>query len=1026
MPRIIQPDSDIVRKIFLEASEAVGCTAIYREVKLTTKDLYNDPTNHYEDPIVLEVLFDENPKVKVMKSYGWYNEDEEIRPLLIYLPIYKNIHRELLNVMEESIIEIVYAGVEKRALFKISAKRLDSLFGNYWICKCVPERRVCFHYNPEDGFEFLGVNKNIITSENITLTDTSNNSFFSRDSIISEEILNVVGENVTIPLNSIRLSALDNYSSTREWNKNTEDFGEFTPGRYDFIINSTGIITVDWGDGTITVANGDQIGGTYTPPTYDAYGYIETEGSNIGGQFGHTYTSNSGLTYIINITSTEDITRFAVDDYTTAFQGILTANFNTPKLNTLEYLLVGCDILTSVTLPDTLEDVTVAYQAFSWCKSLKTVDISSLVNVVDATQMFLFAIELETIDISSLTNLVNATGLFNTCTSLHTITGIEALSNVQYANFAFLWCTSLTSIDTSFFTNVTGAYIMFYGCTSLTSLDVSSMVNVIDGEYMFGYCELLDTIDVSSLTHLEYVDGMFYGCSTLTDIGMTKEDFKSLVSLNNSEETFTYTFNGTLIPDTLPDNMIRVKVSGDTDFYDLTVTSSGTVTINWGDAYETIEDDTFTHQYYDFHVRAPFYIIEISSTSPITEFIINQGNDGLITCELTTQLTNINDFYNSLSTRSTMGTVGEGELIITEVTDKGDTSIATSKNWLVTYDTISFTEMVWNTTLPGYSNSDQIIIPAVDGGVYNCTIDWGDGTQDTITTWDDPKWTHTYAVEGEYNVKIQGQFEGFNFYLGWDLGKLVSIISIGEGFIFGTTEGDYLAGSGIVSADLRGGDFSAMVNAGIFTNCRDLISVNLSGCNFPLVESIGLLGYCTILPTIDLSSCNFPSLLHIDWGFAECFALTSITLSSSMSNVISAERAFESCNSLTTIDISILTSLENATEMFSGCTLLETIDMTGLSSLLVANGMFQNCTSLEIIDVSPLQSLSEAGGMFRSCTSLVSIDISSLTTLLDVSAMFSNCTSLQSVDITGLSNITTAEYMLEYCTSLTSFDMTHL
>lgn len=175
MPRIVGSDSDIIRRMFLEASEAMGCTALYHELKVkTSRDLYNDPTSLYEEPLVLEVLFDENPKVKMMKSLGWYNEDEEIRPLLIYLPIYKNQQRDLINVMEECLVEIVYFGINKTAIFKISSKRLDSLYGNYWVCKCVPERKVQFTYDPSDGYDFLDINKPIIRT--LVYTDQASSS----------------------------------------------------------------------------------------------------------------------------------------------------------------------------------------------------------------------------------------------------------------------------------------------------------------------------------------------------------------------------------------------------------------------------------------------------------------------------------------------------------------------------------------------------------------------------------------------------------------------------------------------------------------------------------------------------------------------------------------------------------------------------------------------------------------------------------------------------------------------------------
>ena len=188
MPRIIGEDSEIVRRMVLEAAETMGCTALFYELKdnTYTKDFYNDPNTIYKAPITLEVLFDENPKVKVLKNLGWYNEDEEIRPLLIYLPIYRNVDKDLLNVMENCLIELVYFGVNKKASFRIQAKRLDSLFGNYWICKCCPERNIQFNPDLSDGYDYLNIMtipKEKKSSESLTASD----SVFERGNLSSDD-----------------------------------------------------------------------------------------------------------------------------------------------------------------------------------------------------------------------------------------------------------------------------------------------------------------------------------------------------------------------------------------------------------------------------------------------------------------------------------------------------------------------------------------------------------------------------------------------------------------------------------------------------------------------------------------------------------------------------------------------------------------------------------------------------------------------------------------------------------------------
>jgi hypothetical protein len=45
---------------------------------------------------------------------------------------------------------------------------------------------------------------------------------------------------------------------------------------------------------------------------------------------------------------------------------------------------------------------------------------------------------------------------------------------------------------------------------------------------------------------------------------------------------------------------------------------------------------------------------------------------------------------------------------------------------------------------------------------YNCTVNWGDGTITTVTSYNDPNATHTYSANGTYNIEIRGTCEGWS------------------------------------------------------------------------------------------------------------------------------------------------------------------------------------------------------------------------------------------------------------------------
>jgi surface protein len=95
------------------------------------------------------------------------------------------------------------------------------------------------------------------------------------------------------------------------------------------------------------------------------------------------------------------------------------------------------------------------------------------------------------------------------------------------------------------------------------------------------------------------------------------------------------------------------------------------------------------------------------------------------------------------------------------------------------FDTTAFVTK-WTTTNAGLSNPDQISLPLFNGATYNFTVDWGDGTMDTITSWNQAETTHTYASPGTYVVTIKGNFPQIYFASAGDLSKIVEVMNWGQ------------------------------------------------------------------------------------------------------------------------------------------------------------------------------------------------------------------------------------------------------
>ena len=88
----------------------------------------------------------------------------------------------------------------------------------------------------------------------------------------------------------------------------------------------------------------------------------------------------------------------------------------------------------------------------------------------------------------------------------------------------------------------------------------------------------------------------------------------------------------------------------------------------------------------------------------------------------------------------------------------------------------------WDTTLTssGSSSIQQIRLPLESSGIYNFTVDWGDGTNNTITSWKQTEVTHTYESDGVYTLAMEGTIVGWRFNNGGDRLKIIEISQWGN------------------------------------------------------------------------------------------------------------------------------------------------------------------------------------------------------------------------------------------------------
>ena len=175
------------------------------------------------------------------------------------------------------------------------------------------------------------------------------------------------------------------------------------------------------------------------------------------------------------------------------------------------------EVITTVVFNDSFANNTTLTSILAWFRNFK-----NLTNVVGINNL-------------KTDNVTNMDFAFMGCSSLTSldVTGFKT-DNVEMMNNMFDGCSALTSIDLSHFNTekVTNMSSMFYGCSSLTSLDVTGFntSNVTHMGSMFRDCSGLTSLDLSQFDtkNVTSMGAMFSGCSGLTSLDLSHFNTESL------------------------------------------------------------------------------------------------------------------------------------------------------------------------------------------------------------------------------------------------------------------------------------------------------------------------------------------------------------------------------------------------------------------------------------------------------------------------------------------------------------------
>ena len=244
--------------------------------------------------------------------------------------------------------------------------------------------------------------------------------------------------------------------------------------------------------------------------------------------------------------------------------------------------------------------------------------------------------------------------------------------------------------------------------------------------------------------------------------------------------------------------------------------------------------------------------------------------------------------------------------------------------------------------------SETFTIPCDNVGTFNATVDWGDGSSSTVTTYNDSNLAHTYASAGDHSISISGTFPNIKFgNNSTNAGKVITVTNLG-------TVG-----------------WQSFVNA--FKSCGNMTSFNVGVTDTSSVTNMhGMFNGPHLLTTLDLSNFNTSSVTDMSYMFV-MIKLTTLDVSSfDTSSVTNMLRMFHACRDLTTLDLSNFdtSSVTDMSYMFNENKDLTSLDVSSFdtSSVTTMYNMFYDCGSLTSLDVSSFDTSSVTdwiGGMFN-------------------------------------------------------------
>ena len=173
------------------------------------------------------------------------------------------------------------------------------------------------------------------------------------------------------------------------------------------------------------------------------------------------------------------------------------------------------------------------------------------------------------------------------------------------------------------------------------------------------------------------------------------------------------------------------------------------------------------------------------------------------------------------------------------------------------------------------SATKTFVLPLVNDGSLNFTVDWGDSSSDTITAYNDPETTHIYSSTGTYTIKMTGTIRGWDFASGGDKLKILNISQWGDFNI--TQQGIFMGCANLTSNATDAPTIGTTDLTQTFNGCTAL-NGGLAGWDVSSVTSMYSMFFGCAALDADLSSWDVGEVTNMYQMFSGANAFNNTSL----------------------------------------------------------------------------------------------------------------------------------------------------